>query len=71
MILDNIGTIQIIGSENQFEGKKLIMNLFFWLPVSENQKNGILKRLDASNIRDKRISPYFKSIFIINRNIMC
>lgn len=67
MVSENIGDIQIIGSENQFEGKKLIMQLFYWLTFSATESTKITNQLDSINIRDKRIAPYFKTILLLNK----
>lgn len=35
-ILKNLPKINILGIENEFEGKKLILNLFYWLKINTN-----------------------------------
>lgn len=61
-VIENIQKVQVLGSENAFEGKKLIMNLFFWADeFSQNQQTLLMEKIDA-NITDKRIASYFKFI---------
>ncbi|XP_055852133.1 testis-expressed protein 10 [Episyrphus balteatus] len=61
-VIENIQKVQVLGSENAFEGKKLIMNLFFWTDrFSLEQQKELIVKIDA-HVTDKRISSYFKFI---------
>lgn len=46
-ISGNLSEIQVVGVDDQFEGKKLIMNLFFWFDTLRWQQNSQIQQ-DAS-----------------------
>ncbi|XP_055906175.1 testis-expressed protein 10 [Eupeodes corollae] len=61
-VIENIQKVQVTGSENAFEGKKLIMNLFFWTDrYSPEVQKKLIDQIDK-NVTDKRIASYFKFI---------
>ncbi|KAM7348786.1 testis-expressed protein 10 [Cochliomyia hominivorax] len=64
-VVGNLQTIQVAGAINVFEGKKHIINLFYWLnPQSSISKDDLEKLLNnvESNVKDKRISGYCQYI---------
>lgn len=48
VVLDNLSTIQIAGNDDQFEGKKLIMNLFYWIKTWSGQSQDLDRVPDAN-----------------------
>lgn len=64
-VVDHLQTIQVVGATNVFEGKKHIMNLFYWLnPQSSINKDDLSKLLEnvGSIVTDKRIAGYCQYI---------
>ncbi|XP_065362774.1 testis-expressed protein 10 [Calliphora vicina] len=64
-VVDHLHTIQVVGAVNVFEGKKHIMNLFYWLnPQASIKKDDLQKLLNdvESNVADKRIAGYCQYI---------
>lgn len=64
-VVDHLQTIQVVGAANVFEGKKHIMNLFYWLNpqsnISKDDLENLLNNINA-NVTDKRIAGYFRYI---------
>lgn len=49
---ENLSTIQIAGIDDQFEGKKLIMNLFYWVKSWTGPPVAHLERVPDAHVRD-------------------
>lgn len=47
---ENISVIQIAGIDDQFEGKKLIMNLFYWVKRWKGPDD--VEKVQDANVRD-------------------
>ncbi|XP_067638740.1 testis-expressed protein 10 [Eurosta solidaginis] len=63
-ILENIQKILVVGAPNAFEGKKHILNLFYWTERNFSlEYNDSLHQSIDKNITDKRIANYAKYIF--------
>lgn len=58
---DNLSEIQIVGVEDQFEGKKLIMNLFYWFDTLRWQQN-------ASPQPDASVQNYLQQIISLKQH---
>ncbi|XP_013103081.1 testis-expressed protein 10 [Stomoxys calcitrans] len=60
-VVEHLQSIQVIGAHNVLEGKKHIMNLFYWLTpqksISQKEMQEINKVVEAV-ITDKRVSGY-------------
>ncbi|XP_017473163.1 PREDICTED: testis-expressed sequence 10 protein [Rhagoletis zephyria] len=63
LVIQNIQKIHVYGAVNAFEGKKHIMNLFYWTEkqYTPEYKNQLLQNIDEY-ISDKRIINYYKYI---------
>lgn len=48
-VLNNLNKIIVTGIDNQFEGKKLVMNLFYWIQSSEIL--GFVDKMDTNPIK--------------------
>lgn len=48
-VLNNLNKIVVTGIDDQFEGKKLVMNLFFWIQSTEIL--GFVKEMDTNPIK--------------------
>lgn len=60
-VVEHLQSIQVVGSINVFEGKKHIINLFYWLnPQMSINKDALDKLLNnvELNVTDKRIAGY-------------
>lgn len=62
-VIENLQKIQVSGAPNAFEGKKHIINLFYWTErkFSSECKEHLHQNIDK-HITDKRIVNYFKYI---------
>ncbi|XP_011201507.2 testis-expressed protein 10 [Bactrocera dorsalis] len=62
-VIENLQKIQVSGAPNAFEGKKHIMNLFYWTErkFTSDYKELLHQNIDK-HITDKRIVNYFKYI---------
>lgn len=64
-IIQNIQKIQVAGATNAFEGKRHIMNLFYWTAerqqMSKELRNELLAKVNE-HISDKRIVSYYQFI---------
>ncbi|XP_050328480.1 testis-expressed protein 10 [Bactrocera neohumeralis] len=62
-VIENLQKIQVSGAPNAFEGKKHIMNLFYWTErkFASEFKELLHQNIDK-HITDKRIVNYFKYI---------
>lgn len=62
-VIENLQKIQVSGAPNAFEGKKHIMNLFYWTErkFASEYKELLHQNIDK-HITDKRIVNYFKYI---------
>uniref|UniRef100_A0A0A1WDU1 Testis-expressed sequence 10 protein homolog n=1 Tax=Zeugodacus cucurbitae TaxID=28588 RepID=A0A0A1WDU1_ZEUCU len=62
-VIENLQKIQVAGAPNAFEGKKHIINLFYWTErnFSPEQRELLHQNIDK-HITDKRIVNYFKYI---------
>lgn len=58
--IENLSQIQVSGIDDQFEGKKLIMNLFYWLQTFNWKENSAL-----IDLQDKAIQMYINHIIEI------
>lgn len=50
-LLENLSAIQVAGIDDQFEGKKLIANLFFWVKSWTGAEN-LEQRVPDANVRE-------------------
>ncbi|XP_061392514.1 testis-expressed protein 10 homolog [Musca vetustissima] len=67
-VIEHLQNIQVTGAPNVLEGKKHIMNLFYWTnPQQSVNELELTKIIDTaeSSITDKRISGYCKYILTI------
>lgn len=66
-VIENTQKIQVIGACNAYEGKKHIMNLFYWLESnwSEEVQAELLQHVQDS-LTDKRIVSYYN--FVISKS---
>lgn len=66
-VVEHLQTIQVTGAQNVFEGKKYIMNLFYWLnpqkTLDKLETENILNA--AANITDKRVSGYCNYVLTV------
>ncbi|XP_004535067.1 testis-expressed protein 10 homolog [Ceratitis capitata] len=62
-VIENLQKLQISGAPNAFEGKKHIMNLYYWTEknFTTDYKEQLHENIDK-HITDKRIVSYFKYI---------
>ncbi|XP_055373847.1 testis-expressed protein 10 [Condylostylus longicornis] len=67
-VIQNIETVKISECEEIFEGRKLIMNLFYWIDYwDENTRASLINKIEK-NITNEIYSSYFK--FIIEKAYM-
>lgn len=66
-VVHNLQAIQVLGAVNVFEGKKHIINLFYWLEPQKNIKPEDLETLlkGVENISDKRITGYCQYVLTL------
>lgn len=62
LILANLAQIKIQGINNQFEGRKLLINLFFWMEVITVK--GILSEIDDVELEDD-VKLYLRDILTL------
>ncbi|XP_037813672.1 testis-expressed protein 10 [Lucilia sericata] len=64
-VVDHLQTIQVAGAINVFEGKKHIINLFYWLNPQTSINKEVMEKLLSdveTNVTDKRIAGYCQYI---------
>uniref|UniRef100_A0A1A9WZE0 Ipi1_N domain-containing protein n=1 Tax=Glossina brevipalpis TaxID=37001 RepID=A0A1A9WZE0_9MUSC len=69
-VVTNLQRIQVNGALNAFEGKKLIINMFYWLnpqTLREEDLKIIMNNLNE-HITDKRINEYCHYVLTLNIN---